>query len=189
MWANRPVGQLEKCAEAGALRRAFPEEIGNDLTAEEMAGQRIIDGAAHAPEKPKPESISAAECRRRAQAAPAARVATTVANRTSTGRAVRTVRRPAKQDDAEIPDAARARRRMRKTPMPWFRKHHTCPCGTDWWDEWDCLCNDRCPMCNAEIEPDEHEAIEGDKSAKIRALNDRLAQIVDRRTRRHDGRR
>jgi hypothetical protein len=58
--------------------------------------------------------------------------------------------------------------------MPWFRKHHTCPCGTDWWDEWDCLCNDRCPKCNAEIEPDDHEAIEGQKSYKIRALNDRL---------------
>ena len=57
MWANRPVGQLEKCAEAGALRRAFPEEIGNDLTAEEMAGQRIIDGASLAPERPKPESV------------------------------------------------------------------------------------------------------------------------------------
>ncbi len=42
--------------------------------------------------------------------------------------------------------------------MPWFRKHHTCLCGTDWWDEWDCLCNDRCPTCDAEIEPDEHEA-------------------------------
>jgi hypothetical protein len=42
--------------------------------------------------------------------------------------------------------------------MPWFRKHHTCPCGTDWWDEWDCLCNDRCPTCDAEIEPDEQEA-------------------------------
>jgi hypothetical protein len=50
--------------------------------------------------------------------------------------------------------------------MPWFRKHHTCPCGTDWWDEWDCLCNDRCPTCDAEIEPDEHEAIQGVKSAK-----------------------
>jgi hypothetical protein len=24
---------------------------------------------------------------------------------------------------------------MRTTLMPWFRKHHTCPCGTDWWDE------------------------------------------------------
>lgn len=42
MWQSRPEGQLEKCAEAAALRRAFPEELGNDLTAEEMAG-RIID--------------------------------------------------------------------------------------------------------------------------------------------------
>ena len=58
MWSNRPVGQLEKCAEAGALRRAFPEEIGNALTAEEMEGQHTIDGAAHAPEKPKPESVT-----------------------------------------------------------------------------------------------------------------------------------
>ena len=58
MWANRPVGQLEKCAEAGALRRAFPEEIGNALTAEEMEGQHTLDGAAHVSEKPKPESIT-----------------------------------------------------------------------------------------------------------------------------------
>jgi Protein of unknown function (DUF3768) len=62
--------------------------------------------------------------------------------------------------------------------MPWFRKHHTCPCGTDWWDEWDCLCNDRCPTCDAEIEPDEHEAIQGGKSAKIRALNDRFRKSL-----------
>src|ERR1700731_3463803 len=45
MWSNRPVGQLEKSAEAGALRRAFPEEIGNALTAEEMEGQHTLDGA------------------------------------------------------------------------------------------------------------------------------------------------
>lgn len=32
--------------------------------------------------------------------------------------------------------------------------------------------------CNAEIEPDEHEAIEGDKSAKIRILNDRLRKSL-----------
>ena len=44
--------------------------------------------------------------------------------------------------------------------MPWFRKHHACPCGTDWWDEWDCLRNDRSPTCDAEIEPDEHVARE-----------------------------
>jgi hypothetical protein len=65
-----------------------------------------------------------------------------------------------------------------ENPMPWFRKHHTCPCGTDWWDEWECLCNDRCPACNAEIEPDEHEEIEGDNSAKIRTLNDRLRKSL-----------
>jgi hypothetical protein len=35
-----------------------------------------------------------------------------------------------------------------------------CACGTEWWDEWDCLCNDRCPKCNKEIEPDDHEVIE-----------------------------
>ena len=58
MWTNRPVGQLEKCAEAGALRRAFPEEIGNELTADEMEGQRAIDGAAQVPGKPQPESIT-----------------------------------------------------------------------------------------------------------------------------------
>ena len=58
MWANRPVGQLEKCAEAGALRRAFPEEIGNALTAEEMEGLPTLEGAAHAPEKLKAESVT-----------------------------------------------------------------------------------------------------------------------------------
>jgi hypothetical protein len=52
------------------------------------------------------------------------------------------------------------------------------PCGTAWWDEWECLCNDRCPTCDAEIEPDEHEAILGGKSAKIRTLNDRFRKSL-----------
>lgn len=39
MWERRPNGQLEKVAEAAALRKAFPEEIGNDYSAEEMEGQ------------------------------------------------------------------------------------------------------------------------------------------------------
>jgi phage recombination protein Bet len=36
MWARRPRGQLEKCAEAAALRRAFPEELGSEYAAEEV---------------------------------------------------------------------------------------------------------------------------------------------------------
>lgn len=43
MWRKRPRGQLEKCAEAAALRQAFPEEIGNEYTADEMEG-KVIEG-------------------------------------------------------------------------------------------------------------------------------------------------
>lgn len=42
MWTKRPYGQLAKCAEAQALRKAFPE-IGSEPTAEEMAGKPLHD--------------------------------------------------------------------------------------------------------------------------------------------------
>ncbi|NTJ00310.1 phage recombination protein Bet [Agrobacterium rhizogenes] len=56
MWARRPRGQFDKCVEAAALRKAFPEEVGSMYAAEEMEG-RIIDhdaGAKAAPQPPKP---------------------------------------------------------------------------------------------------------------------------------------
>ena len=40
MWTKRPYGQIAKCAEAQALRKAFPE-IGSEPTADEMAGKTI----------------------------------------------------------------------------------------------------------------------------------------------------
>lgn len=40
MWTKRPRGQIAKCAEAQALRKAFPE-IGGAPTAEEMEGKTI----------------------------------------------------------------------------------------------------------------------------------------------------
>lgn len=42
MWRKRPFGQIEKCAEAAALRKAFPE-VGGQPTADEMAG-KTMDG-------------------------------------------------------------------------------------------------------------------------------------------------
>lgn len=36
MWRNRPIGQIQKCAEAAALRSAFPEELGSDYIPEEI---------------------------------------------------------------------------------------------------------------------------------------------------------
>jgi len=41
MWKKRPWGQLEKCAEALALRKAFPEAVGAQPTAEEMEGKSL----------------------------------------------------------------------------------------------------------------------------------------------------
>jgi phage recombination protein Bet len=43
MWQKRPYGQLAKCAEAQALRKAFPEIISQHPTAEEMEGKDIND--------------------------------------------------------------------------------------------------------------------------------------------------
>ena len=104
MWSNRPVGQLEKCAEAGALRRAFPEEIGNALTAEEMEGH-TPSMARPTPRKSRSRKASRPRVRRGAQASSAARVAPAAPNRIVVGRASRTVRRL-------------ARRRSRNPPCP-----------------------------------------------------------------------
>lgn len=41
MWKQRTRGQLDKCAEAAALRTAFPEEVGNDYIPEEAASGNV----------------------------------------------------------------------------------------------------------------------------------------------------
>jgi phage recombination protein Bet len=57
MWAKRPRGQIAKCAEAQALRKAFPEAIGAQPTAEEMEGKFIdesaIEGVSRVVDEPK----------------------------------------------------------------------------------------------------------------------------------------
>lgn len=53
MWMKRPSGQLEKCAEAAALRKAFPEELGNEITADEAEGMDMHVPADQRPDAPK----------------------------------------------------------------------------------------------------------------------------------------
>lgn len=53
MWTKRPRGQLTKCTEAQALRKAFPE-LGAAPTADEMEGKEIDMGPVERePEQPK----------------------------------------------------------------------------------------------------------------------------------------
>lgn len=49
MWRKRAFAQLEKCALAGALRLAFPEELGGVYAAEEMEG-KVAAAHVNAPE-------------------------------------------------------------------------------------------------------------------------------------------
>lgn len=51
MWATRTRGQIEKCAEAAALRAAFPEEVGSDYIPEEVQHKHVesTSGPAKAP--------------------------------------------------------------------------------------------------------------------------------------------
>lgn len=42
---------------------------------------------------------------------------------------------------------------MRSIKPATFTNYYLCPCGHEWNDQWDCACDDKCPVCNKEIEP------------------------------------
>lgn len=61
MWEKRPFAQLAKCTEAQALRKAFPEAVGSQPTAEEMEGKDVIDSTATVVDQPPARAAVTAE--------------------------------------------------------------------------------------------------------------------------------
>lgn len=61
MWVKRPNDQLAKCAEVAALRMAFPEELGNEYVAEEMAGKEMEFAAPKTIIKAEPKLVKPVE--------------------------------------------------------------------------------------------------------------------------------
>lgn len=62
MWKKRPRGQLAKCAQAQALRMAFPE-LGAQATAEEMEGRSLDEDAAIVDGSALPASVAQPQVR------------------------------------------------------------------------------------------------------------------------------
>jgi hypothetical protein len=54
--------------------------------------------------------------------------------------------------------------------MTWYRKYYRCICGHEWQDEWDCFCDDRCPVCNESCSPYDHAEI--DLNSQDKAVQD-----------------
>ncbi len=49
-----------------------------------------------------------------------------------------------------------------------FLNYYRCPHdGTQWHDTWTCQCNDRCPTCDAEIEPYDSEDLDPDSDGTM----------------------
>ena len=41
-----------------------------------------------------------------------------------------------------------------------YLNHYKCSvCGCEWTDEWDCMCDDRCPECDTSISPNMSEEL------------------------------
>lgn len=67
MWMRRVYGQLAKCAQAQALRLAFPEAIGADATADEMEGKTLGDAINITPQRPPLEGVQSKSEKREPQ--------------------------------------------------------------------------------------------------------------------------
>lgn len=52
------------------------------------------------------------------------------------------------------------------TGVMFDKQYHCEECNTSWEDTWTCACNDRCPSCDAEIEPEDYQEYDADQDLR-----------------------
>jgi len=62
-----------------------------------------------------------------------------------------------------------------------YRNHFCCPNdGATWDDEWSCMCNDRCPECDAEIDPYMSEnLVDGEMVIHAQVVYDKAMELKE----------
>ena len=48
---------------------------------------------------------------------------------------------------------------MSEPTIEYINYYYCEDCDEEWQDVWECQCNDKCPRCNKEIEPENSELI------------------------------
>ncbi len=57
--------------------------------------------------------------------------------------------------------------------MAWYRNIYECSeCGTEWEDEWSCMCDDECPECGVDHSPAHSEDISAYSEANRNGMID-----------------
>ncbi|MBN3839245.1 phage recombination protein Bet [Burkholderia sp. Ac-20349] len=119
MWRKRPRAQLGKCVEAQALRKAFPESVGAQPTAEEMEGRHTeIDmGAAEQPEQTGQQQ-AAHGIKRKSDGAAAEQKPADVASDVVDGKTGEIISPAAQQTGASTGEAAAQQQTKQSNPPP-----------------------------------------------------------------------
>ncbi len=67
-----------------------------------------------------------------------------------------------------------------------FRNYYSCPCGEQWDSTWSCMCNEKCAVCNKEIQPIRSEELWLECGASVEYATNGVCRDCGQRIRNFD---